>query len=120
MTKVTGPMLSVTLSGTYGGCIQFMKFRESPYRKDEEKSGIGYVRVHRLSPEKVKPDLFSIQDTLAAGVSIWQAEDSMSAETRNSWASAASGLAESGFNRYIQCFIENNPQRQPPWNVPSP
>lgn len=120
MTKVTGPFFTFTVSGTYGNVIQLMKWRSSPFRKEEERTGIAYVRVRRLPGVSKTPVVLSIRDTLAAGVSIWHAEDSMCAESRNAWEASACALAMSGFNRYLQVFIENNPQRKPPWEVPSP
>jgi len=120
MVKVQGPMFTITASGTVGDALEFMKWRGSDYRKPDEKAGIAYVRSRRLGKLPNTPQALAMRETLSAGVSAWHNDSLVPAEYRNSWASAGSGLGLSGFNRYVQKFVETNPQRQPPWNIPSP
>ena len=120
MVKVRGPMFSPTASGTVGEAIEFVKWLSSPFRKEYERSGMAVVRARKLPLIPMTSDVEAIRNTLAAGVSTYRSSDFLDAESRNSWASAASGLGYSGFNRYCQKFIEYNPQRESPWNIPSP
>jgi hypothetical protein len=120
VTKLLGPMLNITASGNFEGGIQFMRYRGDVHRKVEERSGVAYARVNRFPTPQKTPRWIAARATLSAGVCIWRDESSMGAESRNAWDASASGLAMSGFNRYLQVFILNNPQREPPWVVPSP
>jgi len=120
MAKVRGPMFSITASGTMGDAIEFVRWIKSPFRVEKDRSGMAYVRGRVLPLVYWTKYEASIRGTWAAGVSTYHDENLLNAESRNSWASAASGTGMSGFNRYCQKFIENNPQREEPWNIPSP
>lgn len=120
MTKVRGPMYSVTASGTYGDAIEFIRWIKSPFRLFKERSGIAYVRGRVLPLKPMTNAVVTIRAVLACGVSTYQDGSRLDAESRQSWDSVASGTGMSGFNRYVQKFIETNPQRQAPWNIPSP
>lgn len=120
MVKVRGPMFSVTASGTVGDAIEFVKWLKSPFRKEYERAGMAYVRGRVLPLIPMTPAVLAIRGTLGAGVSTYHDDSQVSPEYRNSWDSVARGTGMSGFNRYAQKFIENNPQRKYPWNIPSP
>lgn len=120
MTKVEGPMFTMTASGKVGDSIWFMKWRGSGFRKPEERAGIAYVRGRGFPLISRTPSAVALKSTMSAAVSSWHDNSYLDAESRNSWSSAGSGLGLSGFNRYNQKFIENNPQRESPWNIPSP
>jgi len=120
MVKVTGPMFTVSASGTVGNAINFLKWMGSPFKKEYERATIAVVRARGFPLIPKTPDVLAIRLTLAAGVSTWHNDSVIDAESRNSWLYFSSGLAMNGFNRYVQKFIDNNPQRQSPWNIPSP
>jgi len=107
LTRVTGPMFSLTASGTIGDVITFSNWK-----------GLAYVRS-RVIPANPKTDnQTSIRNTMTAGVSAWQDEGSVPAASQASWDYYASGTGMSGFNRYIKKFIETNSQREEPWTNP--
>jgi len=109
LTRVTGPMFSLTASGTIGDVITFSHWK-----------GLYYVRS-RVIPANPKTDpQVSIRSTLKAGVSAYRDDASVPADSRTSWDWYASGSGMSGFNRYIMQFIETNTQREAPWTNPSP
>lgn len=109
MTRVTGPLFSLTASGTLGDVITYSTWK-----------GLPYVRS-RVIPANPQTDAqVSIRDTLTAGVSSWRDDASVPETSRTSWEFYASGTGMSGFNRYIKQFIEANTQHEPPWTVPSP
>lgn len=120
MVKVRGPMFSITASGTIGNAIEFVRWIKSPFRKEYERVGMAYVRGRVLPLVPMTNAVLAIRGTLRAGVSTWQDGSQVDPEYKNSWDSVASGTGMSGFNRYTQKFIENNPQREAPWNIPSP
>ena len=120
MVKVQGPMFTVTAKGTVGDAIEFVGWLGSAFRKGEERTTVAYVRARGTPLIPMTRDVVAIRNTLAAGVSIWHDDSQVSAEGRNSWIYFASGLGMSGYNRYVQKFMENNPQRATPWNIPSP
>lgn len=120
MVKVRGPMFSVTASGTIGDAIEFVTWKKSPFRKDYERSGMAYVRGRVLPLIPKTNAVLAIRGTLGGGVSTWQDSNQVDPEYKNSWDYYASATGMSGFNRYLQKFIENNPQRETPWNIPSP
>lgn len=120
MVKVRGPMFSVTASGTVEGAIEFMTWRGSAFRQEKDRSGIAYVRGRVLPLTPMTLAVRYIRYTLWAGVSTWQDSGQVPQDYKLSWDVSASGTGMSGFNRYTQKFIENNPQRKPPWDIPSP
>lgn len=120
MVKVRGPMFSITASGTVGDAIEFVRWLKSPFRKEYERAGMAYVRGRVIPLVPMTNAVVSIRATLRAGVSTWQDSGQVPQDYKLSWDSVASGTGMSGFNRYAQKFIENNPQRKPPWDIPSP
>jgi len=81
---------------------------------------MAYVRGRVLPLKPMTNAVVAIRGTLGAGVSIYQDSGQVPQDYKLSWDCFASGTGMSGFNRYTQKFIENNPQRQSPWNIPSP
>ena len=113
-------MFSVTAHGTVGDAIEFVRWRKAPYNKDYGRVGMVYVRGRVLPLKPMTNAVVSIRATLGAGVSTYQDSGQVPQDYKQSWDSVASGTGMSGFNRYTQKFIECNPQRQSPWNIPSP
>ena len=109
MTRVTGPMFSLTASGTIGDVITFSNWK-----------GLAYTRS-RVIPQNPKTDpQTSIRNTMAAGVSCWNSGSNCDATSKASWEVYASGTGMSGFNRFVKKFIELNTQRTTPWDVMVP
>jgi len=97
LTRVQGPLFSVTASGTIGDAIVFSNWK-----------GLPYVRS-RVIPANPRTDSQQSQRTLlTSGVSTWQSVVSQVAGSKTSWDYYASGLGMSGFNRYIKYFLEEN------------
>lgn len=104
MTRVQGPMFSVTASGTIADAITYSNWK-----------GLPYVRS-RVVPANPRTDpQTSIRNTLKAGVSVWQDTASQPVASKSSWDYYASGTGMSGFNRYASLFITTNTQRKAPW-----
>jgi hypothetical protein len=109
LSRVTGPLFSLTASGTIGDVLTYAKWK-----------GLAYVRS-RVIPENPQTDpQVSVRNTLTAGVSAWKATASVPAASKTSWEYYASGTGMSGFNRYIKQFMETNTQYKAPWTNPSP
>jgi hypothetical protein len=109
LTRVTGPMFSLTASGTIGDVITYSNWK-----------GLAYVRS-RVIPSNPQTDAqTSIRNTMTGGVSAWRDDASVPAASRSSWDYYASGTGMSGFNRYIKKFIETNTQQTTPWTNVSP
>jgi hypothetical protein len=109
MTRVTGPLFSLTASGTIGDVITYSSWK-----------GLAYVRSRVIPANPQTDDQTSIRDTLTAGVSTYRDAAQVPEASKNSWDYYASGTGMSGFNRYIKTFIETNTQQKSPWTVPSP
>ncbi|MBA7707974.1 hypothetical protein ES703_116859 [subsurface metagenome] len=109
MTRVQGPLFSVTASGTIGDAITYSNWK-----------GLPYVRSRVIPANPQYPGQVSIRDTLKAGVSAYQDDASQTADSRTSWDYYASGTGMSGFNRYIMLFILYNSQQSAPWTNPTP
>lgn len=109
MSKVTGPLFSLTASGTIGDVITYSRWK-----------GIPYVRTRVIPQNPQTDDQVSVRNTMAAGVSAWKDDASVPAASQASWAYYASGTGMSGFNRYVKKFIETNDQYEAPWSNPDP
>ena len=97
MTRVQGPLFSVTASGTIGDAIVYSNWK-----------GLPYVRA-RVIPANPRTDSQQSQRTLlTSGVSTWQNSVTIATGSKLSWDYYASGLGMSGFNRYIKAFLEVN------------
>ena len=109
MTRVTGPLFSLTASGTLGDVITYSSWK-----------GLPYVRSRVIPANPQTDPQTSIRVTLTAGVSAWRDDASVPATSRSSWDFYASGTGMSGFNRYIKQFIDTNTQQEAPWTNVSP
>lgn len=109
MTRVQGPLFSVTASGTIGDAIVYSNWK-----------GLPYVRS-RVIPANPRTDAQQSQRTLlTSGVSVWQNTVSPAAGSKTSWDYYASGLGMSGFNRYMKAFLELNQVVGTPVSIPDP
>jgi len=109
VSRVTGPLFSLTASGTLSDVITYSQWK-----------GLFYVRTRVIPANPQTASQTSIRGTLTAGVSIWHDDTSMPAASKTSWEYYASGTHMSGFNRYMKKFIETNTQWESPWTVPEP
>jgi len=109
MTRVQGPLFSVTASGTIGDAITYSNWK-----------GLPYVRSRVIPANPKTAAQTSIRNTMTGGVSAWQDTASVPATSRLSWDYYASGTGMSGFNRYIKKFIETNTQQVAPWTNVDP
>jgi len=109
LTRVTGPLFSLTASGTIADVITYSNWK-----------GLPYVRSRVIPQNPQTAGQTSIRNTMTAGVSAWQDTASVPATSKASWDYHASGTGMSGFNRYVKKFIETNTQQVAPWTNPSP
>ena len=97
MTRVQGPLFSVTASGTIGDAIVFSNWKGWPYVRS---------RVIPANPQTNSQQ--SQRTLLTSGVATWQSVVSQVTGSKTSWDYYASGLGMSGFNRYMKYFLELN------------
>ncbi len=109
MTRVQGPLFSITASGTIGDAIVYSNWK-----------GLPYVRARVIPANPRTADQVSARQTLTAGVSTFTDDGQVPETSRNSWDYYASGTGMSGFNRYIRMFIKTNSQESAPWTIPDP
>jgi len=109
LTRVQGPLFSVTASGTIGDAIVFSNWK-----------GLPYVRSRVIPSNPQTSDQTSIRNVLKAGVSAYQDDASQDGTSRQCWDYYASGTGMSGFNRYIMLFILNNEDKASAWSNPAP
>lgn len=96
MAKVTGPFLSLGARGTVGKTLTASFWR-----------GIAYMR-ERVIPHNPKsgPQL-AIRGVLSDGVSKWRF-GTISEADKMKWNTYALGLSETGMNRYMRVYIQDN------------
>ena len=109
MSRVTGPLFSLTASGTIGDVITYSKWK-----------GLPYVRTRVIPQNPNTASQVSVRNTMTAGVSAWKTTASVPTASKTSWDYYASGSGMSGFNRYIKQFMETNSQLKAPWTNVSP
>ena len=109
MTRVTGPLFSLTARGTIGDVLTYSVWK-----------GLPYVRIRVIPENPQTASQTSIRGTLTAGVSVWQDVASVTAGSKTSWEVYAEGTGMSGFNRFMSKFIKLNTQWEAPWSVPDP
>lgn len=96
MAKVTGPFLSLHARGTVADTLTASFWR-----------GISYMR-ERIIPHNPKSAAqVAIRGVLSDGVSKWRF-GTISESDKLKWNTYALGLGESGFNRYLRVYIEDN------------
>lgn len=107
MSRVTGPLFSLTASGTLSDVITYSQWK-----------GLFYVRTRVIPANPQTASQTSIRATLTAGVSAWHDDASVPDASQASWEYYASGTHMSGFNRFMKKFIELNSQWASPWENP--
>lgn len=96
MAKVTGPFLSLGARGTVAQTLTASFWR-----------GVSYMR-ERVVPHNPKTAAqTAIRGVLSDGVSKWRFGTIAEADKKK-WNTYALGLSESGFNRYLRSYIEEN------------
>ena len=96
MVRVTGPFLSLDARGTLANTMTGSFWR-----------GINYIR-ERVIPHNPKSTAqTAIRGVLTDGVSKWRF-GLISQVNKNWWNTYARGLGESGFNRYMRVYLEQN------------
>lgn len=112
MTRVQGPLFSVTASGTIGDAIVFSNWKGLPYVRS---------RVIPANPRTTTQQ--ASRELLTSGVSTWQSGVSLESGSKTSWDFYASGTGMSGFNRYIKFFMTLNTAGEavvmPEWGLPA-
>lgn len=102
MTRVQGPMFSVTASGTIGDAITYSNWK-----------GLPYVRSRVIPANPQTASQVSIRAVLTSAVNNWQTAATVPAASKLSWDYYASGTGMSGFNRYVKQVIETGAHQQP-------
>ena len=102
MTRVQGPMFSVTASGTIGDAIVFSNWK-----------GLPYVRSRIIPANPKTASQVSIRELLTSAVGNWQDVAIVPAASKLSWDYYASGTGMSGFNRYVKFVIETGAHLEP-------
>ncbi len=96
MVRVTGPFLSLDARGTLADTMTGSFWR-----------GINYIR-ERVIPHNPKSTAqTAIRGVLTDGVSKWRF-GLISNVKKNWWNTYAKGLGESGFNRFMRKYLEDN------------
>ena len=96
MVRVTGPFLSLDARGTLGKTMTGSFWR-----------GINYIR-ERVVPHNPKSvGQIAIRGALTDGVSKWRF-GLIPQNSKNWWNTYAKGLGESGFNRFMRRYLEDN------------
>jgi hypothetical protein len=96
MVRTTGPFLSLDARGTLADTLTGSFWR-----------GINYIRV-RVVPHNPKTSAqTAVRTVLTDGVSKWR-HGSVSQLNKNFWNTYAKGLAESGFNRFMRLYCQQN------------
>lgn len=96
MARVTGPFLSLAARGTVANTLTASFWR-----------GISYIR-ERVIPHNPRSDKqVAIRSVLTDGVSKWRF-GVITAEQKERWNSYAKGQEYSGFNRFMEKYIEAN------------
>lgn len=96
MVRVTGPFLSLDARGSLAQTLTASYWR-----------GVNYIRS-RVVPHNPKSDeQTAVRSTLTDGVSRWRFGQ-ISQLQKNFWNTYAKGLSESGFNRYMRRYIQEN------------
>jgi len=96
MAKVTGPFLSLGARGTVADTLTASFWR-----------GIAYMRERVIPHNPKSAAQVAIRGVMTDGVSKWRF-GTVSEADKLKWNTYALGLGESGFNRYLRVYIENN------------
>ena len=96
MAKVTGPFLSLGARGTVADTLTASFWR-----------GIAYMRERVIPHNPKSAPQVAVRGVLTDGVSKWRF-GTISESSKLKWNTYALGLPESGFNRYLRVYIEEN------------
>lgn len=96
MVRVTGPFLSLDARGTLADTMVGSYWR-----------GINYIRVRVVPHNPQSTAQTAIRQALTDGVSKWRF-GSISQDDKNWWNTYARGLGESGFNRFMRLYLQQN------------
>jgi len=96
MVRVTGPFLSLDARGTLGDVMTASFWR-----------GVNYIRQRVIPHNPRTSRQVAIRSVLTDGVSKWRF-GTISQSDKDMWNSYAKGQEYSGFNRYMQKYIEAN------------
>jgi len=96
MVRVTGPFLSLDARGTLGDVMTASCWR-----------GVNYIRQRVIPHNPRTSRQVAIRSVLTDGVSKWRF-GTISQSDKDMWNSYAKGQEYSGFNRYMQKYIEAN------------
>jgi len=102
VTRVQGPLFSVTASGTIGDAITYSNWK-----------GLPYVRSRVIPANPKTASQVSVRDVLTSAVGNWQDTAIVPAASKLSWDYYASGTGMSGFNRYVKKVIETGAHQEP-------
>lgn len=102
MAKVTGPLMSLDASGTVGGTITFSRWK-----------GINYVRQRVIPTYSNTFAQAAIRALIKAATEAWKANSTITPTTidatyKAEFATAAAGMAMSGFNLYVKACVSKN------------
>lgn len=102
MAKVTGPLLSLDASGSVAKTMTFSRWK-----------GINYVRQRVIPTYSNSTDQAAIRDLVRDASIAWKSGATVGGVVLNSayktaFATAASGLAMSGFNLFIRECVQKN------------
>ena len=96
MVRVTGPFLSLDARGTLANTLTASVWK-----------GINYIRQRVVPHNPKSSEQTAVRATMTDGVSKWRF-NVVSQLQKNFWNTYAKGLGESGFNRYIRRYIQEN------------
>jgi hypothetical protein len=96
MVRVTGPFLSLDARGTLADTLTGSFWR-----------GINYIRERVVPHNPKSAEQTAVRGVLTDGVSKWRF-GLITQNHKNWWNTYAKGLAESGFNRFMRSYIEDN------------
>jgi hypothetical protein len=102
MAKVTGPLLSLDASGSVASTITFSRWK-----------GINYARQRVIPTYSNTFKQSAIRDLIKKATQAWKTNATISPTTidatyKSAFATAASGMAMSGFNLFVQNCVAKN------------
>jgi hypothetical protein len=102
MAKVTGPLLSLDASGSVASTITFSRWK-----------GVNYVRQRVIPTYSNTFKQSAIRDLIKKATQAWQSNATISPTTidasyKAEFATAASGMAMSGFNLFVRNCVAKN------------
>ena len=96
MPRLTGPLFSLDARQTLAKTIVYSAWK-----------GLNYARLRVIPYNPKSAYQRGVRTTLTYGVQYWR-NGTVSAANKTAWGNYAAGLNESGFNRYMRYFIQDN------------